>query len=180
MPPCRRHFLPIPTSAERTPARFYAFLVKQGQLTAVLYLENHLASGVFTPARIAVLQVLAPQAALALQNSRLYQDMETREVKFRRLIDANIVGVAITRVDGEVVEANDAALQIVGYTDEDVRAGRLRWRDLTPPEWQEASDRAIAQLQATGRFDVFEKEFFRRDGRRVPVQIGRASCRERV
>ena len=150
-------------------------LVKQGRLIAVLYLENHLASGVFTSARIAVLQVLAPQAALALQNSRLYRELEMREAKIRQLVDANIVGVAITRADGEVIEANDAALQIVGYTAEDVRSGRLRWRDLTPPEWQEASTRAIAQLQATGRFDVFEKEYFRSDGSRVPVLLAGAA-----
>jgi PAS domain S-box-containing protein len=141
----------------------------------VLYLENHLASGVFTPARIAVLQVLAPQAALALQNSRLYRELEVREAKFRQVIDANIVGVAITRADGEVIEANDAALQMVGYTAEDIGPERLRWRDLTPPEWQAASDRALAQLQATGRFDVFEKEFFRRDGSRVPVLLAGAA-----
>ena len=150
-------------------------LMKQGRLIAVLYLENHLASGVFTSARIAVLQVLAPQAALALQNSRLFRELEMREAKIRQLVDANIVGVAIIRVDGEVIEANDAALQIVGYTAEDVRSGRLRWRDLTPPEWQEASTRAIAQLQATGRFDVFEMEYFRSDGSRVPVLLAGAA-----
>ena len=150
-------------------------LVKQGELIAVLYLENHLASGVFTSARIAVLQVLAPQAALALQNGRLYRELEMREAKIRQLVDANIVGVAIARADGTVIEANDAALQIVGYTAEDLRSGRLRWRDLTPPEWQEASDRAIAQLQATGRFDVFEKEYFRSDGSRVPVLLAGAA-----
>ena len=72
-------------------------LMKQGRLVAVLYLENHLAPGVFTPARIAVLQVLAPQAAMSLENSRLYRELELREAKIRRLVDANIVGVAITR-----------------------------------------------------------------------------------
>ena len=122
-------------------------LMKQGRLVAVLYLENHLAPGVFTPARIAVLQVLAPQAAMSLENSRLYRELELREAKIRRLVDANIVGVAITRVDGAVIEANDAALDICGYTREDVRSGRLRWRELTPPEWQAAGDRAVAQLQ---------------------------------
>jgi PAS domain S-box-containing protein len=150
-------------------------LEKQGRLIAVLYLENHLASGVFTSARIAVLQVLAPQAALALQNSRLYRELEMREAKIRQLVDANIVGVAIARADGEVIEANDAALQIVGYTAEDVRSGRVRWRDLTPPEWQDVSTRAFAQLQATGRFDVFEKEYFRSDGSRVPVLLAGAA-----
>jgi len=150
-------------------------LMKQGRLVAVLYLENHLAPGVFTPARIAVLQVLAPQAAMSLENSRLYRELELREAKIRRLVDANIVGVAITRVDSAIIDANDAALEIVGYTREDVRAGRVGWRELTPPEWQEASNRAAAQLQATGRFDVFEKELLRRDGSRVPVLVAGAA-----
>jgi PAS domain S-box-containing protein len=146
-------------------------LLKQGRLIGLLYLENHLAPGVFTPARTAVLEVLAPQAALSLENSLLYRELELREAKIRRLFDGNIVGVAITRVDGTVIEANDAALEIVGYTRDEVRSGRVRWRALTPPEWQEASDLAAAQLQATGRFDVFEKELFRRDGSRVPVLL---------
>jgi PAS domain S-box-containing protein len=146
-------------------------LIKQGRLVAVLYLENNLAPGVFTPARIAVLQVLAPQAALSLENSRLYRDLELREARIRRLVDANIVGVAITRVDGSILDLNDAALKIVGYSRESVQSGRLRWRELTPPDWQAASDRAVAQLQATGSFDVFEKEFFRVDGSRVPVLL---------
>jgi PAS domain S-box-containing protein len=150
-------------------------LVKQGRLIGVLYLENHLAPGVFTPARTAVLEVLAPQAAMSLENSRLYRELELREAKIRRLVDANIVGVAITRVDGGIIEANDAALEICGYTREDVRSGRLRWRELTPPEWQAASDRAVAQLQQTGTFDVFEKEFIRKDGSRVPVLLAGAA-----
>jgi PAS domain S-box-containing protein len=146
-------------------------LVKQGRLTAVLYLENHLAPGVFTPERIAVLQVLAPQAAMSLENSRLYRELELREAKIRRLVDASIVGIVIMRVDGTVSDANDAALEIVGFTRDDVRSGRVSWRDLTPPEWQGASDQAVAQLRATGSFDVFEKELFRKDGSRVPVLL---------
>ena len=150
-------------------------LVKQGRLIALLYLENHLAPGVFTPARVAVLQVLAPQAAMSLENSRLYRELERRESKIRRLVDTNIVGVAMTRVDGAIIDANDAALEIVGYTREDARSGRVGWRELTPPEWQEASDRAVAQLQATGSFDLFEKELLRRDGTRVPVLLAGAA-----
>ena len=106
-----------------------------------------------------------------LEANRLFRELEMRDARIRQLVDANIVGVAITRADGEVIEANDAALQIVGYTAEDVRSGRLRWQDLTPPEWQEASSRAIAQLQATGRFDAFEEEYVRSDGSRVPVLL---------
>lgn len=146
-------------------------LVKQGRLIAVLYLENKLAANVFTPARIAVLNVLVSAAAISLENSRLYRDLQEREAKIRRLVDANIVGVLISNLEGPILEANDAFLQIVQYRPEDVTSGRLRWTDLTPPEWQAATERAVAQLRATGTCEMYEKEYFRSDGSRVPVLV---------
>ncbi|HXO93450.1 MAG TPA: GAF domain-containing protein, partial [Candidatus Acidoferrum sp.] len=67
-------------------------LINQSKLIGILYLENNLASQVFTPARIAVLKLLASQAAISLENTRLYRDLAQREAKIRRLVDANIVG----------------------------------------------------------------------------------------
>jgi PAS domain S-box-containing protein len=150
-------------------------LVKQARLVALLYLENNLATGVFTPAKIAVLKVLASQAAMSLENSRLYRELEQREAKIRRLVDANVVGVLVSDEDGRLIEANDAFLEMVGYTRDDLTSGRLRWPELTPPESRVASERAVAQLRATGTCDVFEKEYFRRDGSRVPVLVGAAA-----
>jgi len=150
-------------------------LVKQGRLIAVLYLENNLAANVFTPARVAVLNVLASAAAVSLENSRLYRELQEREAKIRRLVDANVVGVAIADInDGRILEANDALLQMLGYTRDDVTSGRLRWTEVTPPEWTAASQRAVAQLKATGTCEVFEKEYFRRDGGRVPALVAGA------
>jgi PAS domain S-box-containing protein len=150
-------------------------LVKQGRLMAVLYLENHLAPDVFTPARIAVLKVLASEAAMALDNSRLYRELQAREAKIRRLVEANIVGVMVTDLDGRVLGANDAFLQMVRYTRDDLTSGRLRWTELTPPDWQAATERAVAQLRAHGTCDLFEKEYFRSDGTRVPALVAAAT-----
>src|SRR5262249_1938963 len=150
-------------------------LVKQGRLVALLYLENNLAAGVFTPARIAVLSVLASQAAMSLDNSRLYRELQEREAKIRRLVDANIVGVLISALDGRIIEANDAFLEMVGYRREDVTSGRLRWSELTPPEWMGATERAVAQVRATGTWEVYEKEYFRKDRSRVPVLVAGAA-----
>jgi PAS domain S-box-containing protein len=150
-------------------------LVKQARLVALLYLENNLATGVFTPAKIAVLKVLASQAAMSLENSRLYRELEQREAKIRRLVDANVVGVLVSDEDGRLIEANDAFLEMVGYTRDDLTSGRLRWPELTPSESRLSSERAVAQLRATGTCDVFEKEYFRRDGSRVPVLVGAAA-----
>ena len=153
-------------------------LLNQAKLIGLLYLENNLAPGVFAPARTAVLKLLAFQAATALQNTGLYRDLADREAKIRRLVDANIIGIFIRsmsgEVDGPIVEANDAFLRIVEYGREDLSSGRIRWAHLSPPEWHEVDARAVAELKKTGILPAYEKEYFRKDGSRVPVLVGAA------
>jgi PAS domain S-box-containing protein len=149
-------------------------LVKQAELIGVLYLENNLASHVFTPARISVLELLASQAAISLENARLYNDLREREARIRRLVDSNIIGVVIWDVPGRIIDANQAFLDIVGYGREDLVSGRLRWTELTPAEWRDGDDQAMAELKAVGTLQPREKEYFRKDGTRVPVLVARA------
>ncbi len=108
---------------------------------------------------------------------RLYRDIEEREAKIRRLVDSDIIGIVIWDMDGRLIDANDAFLRMVQCDREDLQAG-LRWFDMTPPEWQEVHARYEAEeLKATGKMQAREKEFFRKDGSRVPVLIG-AACFE--
>jgi PAS domain S-box-containing protein len=151
-------------------------LIKQDQLIGVLYLENNLTQGVFTSARTSVLRLVASQAAIALENTRLYHDLAEREAKIRRLVDANIIGIMLWKYEGPILEANDAFLRIVGYDRSDLLAGRLRWTDLTPPEWRAVHDREwTPEIRMTGRVQPYEKEYFRKDGSRVPVLVGATS-----
>ena len=90
-----------------------------------------------------MLKLLASQAAIALENARLYRDLEEREAKIRRLVDANIIGIFLWEIEGRILEANDTFLRMVGYDREDLVAGRVRWTDLTPPEWRDRSTRAL-------------------------------------
>jgi PAS domain S-box-containing protein len=150
-------------------------LINQGKVIGALYLENNLTSRVFTPTRIAALKLLASQAAMSLENTRLYRDLEEREAKIRRLVDANIVGIFIWNFQGEIIEANDAFLQMIGYSREDLISGRLRWTDLTPTELRDRDEPALAQPKTTGTVQPFQKQFFRKDGSRVPVMIGGAA-----
>ncbi len=153
-------------------------LINQARLTGVLYLENNLTPRVFTPDRIAVLKVLASQAAISLENTRLYRDLENREAKIRRLVDANIMGIVICNLEGTIVGANEAFLRMVQYGREDLVSGSVRWRDITPAEWRERDERALAELKATATIQPYEKEFFRKDGGRVPVLAGAALFEE--
>jgi len=150
-------------------------LLKQAELTGVLYLENSLASHVFTPARIAVLELLASQAAIALENARLYRDVAEREAKIRRLVDANIIGIFISNGKEKIIEANDAFLRMLGYDRKDLALGRIRWTDLTAPEWRDRNSQMVEEVKATGIAQPHENEYLRKDGSRVPVLVGAAS-----
>ena len=150
-------------------------LLNKSVLIGVLYLENNVASRVFVPARIAVLKILASQAATALENGRLYRDLEEREGRIRRLVEANIIGIFIRDADGRILEANEAFLRMIGHSRDDLAGGRLLGRNLTPPEWRERDVEAEAQLKMSSIAQPFEKEYQRKDGGRVPVMIGEAS-----
>ena len=102
-------------------------LLRQGRLAGVLYLENSQAAYAFTAQRMAVLEVLAAQAAIALENARLYGDLQAREAKIRRLVDSNIIGIVIGNLDGRLFEANDAFFALTGYDRDDLQSGRISW-----------------------------------------------------
>jgi PAS domain S-box-containing protein len=96
------------------------------------------------------------------------------EAKIRRLVEANVVGIVMWNLEGAITAANEAFLHMVQYAREDIASGRVRWTDLTPAEWRGRDERAIAELEASGIFQPFEKEYFRKDGSRVPVLLGGA------
>lgn len=95
-----------------------------------------------------------------------------REARFRALFDRNVVPLAFWTVDGKIIDANKAYLKLTGYTRQDLRKGGLRCDGLTPSEYQELDRRAITELRAgKAAARTYEKEYLRRDGRRIPVLI---------
>jgi PAS domain S-box-containing protein len=102
-------------------------------------------------------------------------ERKTSEDKFQRLVAANILGIFIGDVEGACVAgANEAFLRMLQYSREDLASRRMLWADMTPSEWHERDERALASLKATGAAQPYEKEFFRKDGSRVPVLVGGA------
>ncbi|AFZ18255.1 PAS domain S-box protein [Allocoleopsis franciscana] len=102
---------------------------------------------------------------------RLEDELRQSEAKFRRLFDANIVGIIFSDFSGKILEANDAFLEMVGYTREDLHAGRVCWDTMTPSEYKPLDELAIAELRTSGVCTAFEKEYIRQDGSRVPVLL---------
>jgi PAS domain S-box-containing protein len=113
------------------------------------------------------------------ENVQLHSDLEERETKIRRLFDSNIIGIVIFDFEGRFIDANDAFLDMVGHSREDLVSGRMRWTDMTPAEWRAADEQRVADLRATEIRQAFEKEYFRKDGSRVPVLVGAAALEGR-
>jgi len=150
-------------------------IMKQATLSGLLYLENNLTSHVFTPDRVALLELIAGQAAISLENTRLYSDLKEREMRIRRLVESNIIGVMFWDFSGRITEANDAFLALLGYSRGDLLSGNLNWKTLTPREYQKSDDSVIRELQQTGTHAPVEKEYICKDGSRIPVLLGSAS-----
>jgi PAS domain S-box-containing protein len=113
------------------------------------------------------------------ENVQLQSDLEERDKKIRRLVDANIIGIIIWDIDGRILDANDAFLRMVGYDREDLVSGRINRMDLTPAEWRDRDAQTVANLKMIGTVQPFEKEYFRKDRSRVTVLIGGTLFEER-
>jgi PAS domain S-box-containing protein len=138
-------------------------LVKQAKLIGVLYLENNLASHVFTPARISVLELLASQAAISLENARLYTELQVSEDRWRNLFESVPVGVTLTGADGRYVAVNQTFQRMTGYSEAELRA--LSPLDITHEDDRGASEVIIAARDAGTLYPQHvEKRYRRKDG----------------
>jgi PAS domain S-box-containing protein len=86
----------------------------RGKLYGILYLENNLTTGAFTPERLEVLQLLSVQVAISLQNAQLYISLRENERKLAQFLDAVPVGIAILEADGKPHYINQKAFELLG------------------------------------------------------------------
>jgi PAS domain S-box-containing protein len=103
---------------------------------------------------------------------RAESELQISEARFRRLASAGIIGVIRWDLDQSLIlDANDEFLRMTGYNRADLKSGRLNFRTMTPPEWTSRNELGIRNLRETGIGGAYEKEYFRKDGSRVPVII---------
>ncbi|MBD2021068.1 PAS domain S-box protein, partial [Leptolyngbya sp. FACHB-36] len=121
-------------------------------------------------------QVIARRQAEALAEDLKAQQaaLKKSEARFSRLVEANIIGIILAGPNGTILEANDAFLQLVGYSREDLRNGIMNWGEMTPPEYVQQDEKVLQELATSGSCAPFEKEYLRKDGSRVPILLGAA------
>lgn len=98
--------------------------------------------------------------------------LQEAETRFRQVFDNNMVAIGIWTPAGAITDANDALLDLIGYTRPDLEVGAIRWSELTPPEYHNRDQQAVAEVKAKGACIPYEKEFIHKDGHRQPILIG--------
>jgi len=116
---------------------------------------------------------LVPSAVDITERKRAERALQFQTSTTKRLLDANIIGIIVVNED-HILSANESFLRSLGYSHEDLIGGRLKWRDITPPEYQPHDARAILQLRTEGVFSPFQKDYLHKDGHRVPILLGGA------
>jgi PAS domain S-box-containing protein len=159
-------------------------LVRQAKLKGALYLENNLASHVFTPDRISVLRMLVSQASISLEHARLYADLthenndrrkaeaalRASEERWRNLFENSSAGIQLASPDGHIIAANSAWQKMFGYTEEELQS--LTISELTHEEDRAASEAWTADCSAGQRRDWrVEKRYRHKDGRVIWADV---------
>lgn len=118
-----------------------------------------------------LIDFLIRSAAIAIERKRADNALRASEAKFRSFFDSNIIGAFVSTFDGLYLEANDLFLDMVGYTREDLLAGKIHRDTLTPPAYAYVSQQAVRDLLEVGFTRPDEKEYLRKDGTPLPILV---------
>jgi PAS domain S-box-containing protein len=155
-------------------------LFKQSGLIGVIYLENNLTANALSPARIAVIKLLATEAAMSLENTRLSSDLQEREAKARRLIDSALDAVLSMDEGGNVTEWNAQAEAMFGWQRHEALGRRLS-ELLIPQQYRGAHENGLQRFLTTGEGPLLNRRIeitaMHRDGTEFPVEVSVAPYR---
>jgi PAS domain S-box-containing protein len=127
--------------------------------------------------RLRIRSIVKREAALQKSNDELREaqaSLRASESRFRRLVESNIYGVAFWKVSGEITDANDCFLDLVGYSRQELEAGLLHMDALVAPEFRDATEKMFLDLATSGTCQPMEKKFIAKSGERIPVLVGAA------
>lgn len=105
---------------------------------------------------------------------QIEDDLRVSNNRFRTLFESNMLGIFDWQRDGTVTDANQAFLEMIGFEKQDVDQNKICWREITPQESVPNDMKALTEINEKGYCLPYEKEYFHKDGRRIPVLCGGA------
>jgi two-component system, cell cycle sensor histidine kinase and response regulator CckA len=118
------------------------------------------------------LQAAANILAQAIERDHLAEAKRLSDSRFQQIVNSDMVGVLFWSRNGEITDANNLFLEMIGYSREDLQTGKLLWQQITPPEYLHLDEAAIKELAVSGTCKPFEKEYIKKDGGRISVLLG--------
>ncbi|MEO7019953.1 MAG: ATP-binding protein [Ktedonobacteraceae bacterium] len=100
------------------------------------------------------------------------EKLHITEEKLRLFAESDVIGFVFSDVYGEISHANEAFLRLIGYSKSEFLERKIRWTDITPPEWLPVDQQHINEAQQKGKSSLYEKQYIQRDGSIVDVLIG--------
>ena len=149
---------------ERPKSILCAPITHQSALSGIIYLENNLVEGAFTPQRLEVIKHLSSQIATSLENARLHENLKRTEAEYRGIFENATEGIYRTSQDGRFLSANPAMARIFGYSSPDELMASITdvgHQLFVNPERRHQILELIRQRRPVSGFEV---EFFRKDG----------------
>jgi PAS domain S-box-containing protein len=104
--------------------------------------------------------------------------LDRSELRLHRLLQSGSIGIVAADAEGRIWEANEAALAVMGYSESDLEAGRVRWNEVTPAEYRPMTGNALEQLENQGFAEPWEQDIYRPDGTRVSILVSVARIPE--
>ncbi len=125
-----------------------------------------------------MMTAIGSQLGLFIKRKQAEDEIRLNAERFNRWKSSNFVGVIQSNANGGIDDANDALLSMLGYSKQDLAEGALDWNRLTPPEFQHLGKKAMKEAAENGFWTPFEKEFFHKEGHRIPIMIGGSVFKE--
>ena len=119
-------------------------------------------------------ELLAREKSAKQKLQEAFEALRKSEVRFRTIVESNMIAVCFWDGDGIAVDVNDGFLRLVGYTRGDLASAKIDRRKLTPKEYWKFDDDALRQMKTGRSCSPYEKEYIRKDGTRVPVLVSAA------
>ncbi len=140
----------------------------------------------YNRADLNIAEQLASRASMAIENARLYEaaqkelvvrkkteeDLRRSKLQFEAIYEANIIGIVYGDLKGNIIGANDAFLNMIGYSRGDLKKGRINLTKMTPTEYKIQDEKSVLQLLSSGFATPWEKEYIKKDGSQIPVIVG--------